>query len=341
MKEIQTHFLDHYKEELSKFSIDFSVFQSFDPEIDAILGSDQYLLQEGKGGVELYKPEADFIGLISKIGGRALNLSQNPRFFLEENAYYVEGGHVKRLSLFKRGLQALPDSIGNLTALENLVLSRNNLAFLPDRIGDLESLKELIVDNNQIATLSINLGNLASLEFLNFMWNRLTELPEIFTTMKNLKMLLLGWNRIQKLPTSFHTLRGLEHLDLSYNRLSSFPNLPNFDQLVYLNLEGNIMSSLDFNIDLVKLPNLMVLNLKGNRLFEVPPAICEMETLEVLNLEGNRISRLPENMCHLDRLKELSIQNNPISEISGTMKRWIHELEDRGVKVYREGLERF
>ena len=61
-------------------------------------------------------------------------------------------------------LQTIPDSLGNLEALEKLIITYNDsLNSIPESIGDLKDLKVLKLDNNNLKTFPDTIGNLISL----------------------------------------------------------------------------------------------------------------------------------------------------------------------------------
>jgi hypothetical protein len=68
-------------------------------------------------------------------------------------------------------LTILPESIGNLPALETLDLHGNQFKILPESIGDLSSLKGLYLNNNKLKVLPKYFWDLKSLENLNLQDN--------------------------------------------------------------------------------------------------------------------------------------------------------------------------
>jgi Leucine-rich repeat (LRR) protein len=56
--------------------------------------------------------------------------------------------------------QLAPLPLGNLTALETLVLNYNQLESVPKEFGKLTALEELDLDNNQLTSVPKELGNL-------------------------------------------------------------------------------------------------------------------------------------------------------------------------------------
>lgn len=73
---------------------------------------------------------------------------------------------VRRLRLYGRKLETLPDSIGCLTGLTSLGLSDNRLTSLPKSIGNLSQLTYLSLRMNQLTSLPESIGNLTELSIL-------------------------------------------------------------------------------------------------------------------------------------------------------------------------------
>ena len=71
------------------------------------------------------------------------------------------------LDLVSLGLTRLPETLGQLTALQSLDLSINQLTTLPEWLGQLTALQGLGLRNNQLTTLPESLGQLAALQWLD------------------------------------------------------------------------------------------------------------------------------------------------------------------------------
>ena len=82
--------------------------------------------------------------------------------------------HVARLGVPQRGLVMLPDSLCNLTSLQELALFSNRLTTLPDAFGNLTSLRFLNLVQNNLMTLPPSFSKLASLQILYLNENQLT-----------------------------------------------------------------------------------------------------------------------------------------------------------------------
>jgi Leucine-rich repeat (LRR) protein len=78
-------------------------------------------------------------------------------------------------------LESLPESIGNLTALEDLALSGNRLAALPAGATALPKLRRLAVNGNRLTAVPEEWGVCKELQELHLQGNRLTAVPDGLT----------------------------------------------------------------------------------------------------------------------------------------------------------------
>lgn len=137
-------------------------------------------------------------------------------------------------------LNELPESLGQLTALQSLNLYENNLTNLPDWLGQLTELKELNLSFNRLSELPVSLGQLYALRSLDVFRNRLSELPSALGCLRSLELLELSFNQLECLPESLGQLSALRSLHLKYNRLKSLPeSLGNLSGLTYIELFCN------------------------------------------------------------------------------------------------------
>ena len=148
------------------------------------------------------------------------NSNSNSNVPQELRNFGVRTMNIKRLDMSDYDLTNLPSSIGNLTQLRELVLTRNNLKSLPSQIGNLRKLKYLDLSNNDLTKLPDSIGNLTKLRELDLGVNQLTSLPESFSNLTQLKELDLIYNNLNSLPKEFGKLGNLTYLGLRHN-----PNL--------------------------------------------------------------------------------------------------------------------
>ena len=82
----------------------------------------------------------------------------------------MEGGNTK-LDLSRMGITKIPDTIGDMTQLDRLILSENKIKALPESIGKLSNLKTLYLFHNELTSLPESLGNMTGLQYLGLSGN--------------------------------------------------------------------------------------------------------------------------------------------------------------------------
>ena len=87
--------------------------------------------------------------------------------------FFVENGHITKLTLYGLDLISLPDSIGELKELRILSLSSNQLKSLPESFQNLINLEKLHLSGNKFQALPDWFGNLRNLCELNLCSNEL------------------------------------------------------------------------------------------------------------------------------------------------------------------------
>ncbi len=214
-----------------------------------------------------------------------------------------------KLELHDNRLTALPPELGQLAQLTTLTLAGNRLTELPPELGRLAQLRELGLAGNRLTELPPELGQLSSLIALDVQDNQLTNLPSL-AGLRQLEYLDASGNRLTTLPPGLGPLPFLSHLDLSDNRFTTLTSAwlqpgwqPVFHdgqtgrwgvvtrRLVQLIRHGTAgVLSLGFS--------LKVLDLSGNQLTTLPPAIGRLR-LEWLDLSDNQLTDLPPALGRL------------------------------------------
>lgn len=187
----------------------------------------------------------------------------------EEQIEAARRSRASSLDLSRRALDALPESLRELTALTELKLADNRLTVLPDWLGDLTSLTRLGLGGNHLTALPDSLGDLTALAWLGLSGNQLTVLPESLRNLTALTWLDLTGNHLSAAPDWLGDLTALTRLDLARNRLTALPDsLGRLTKLTHLSLTGNHLTALPEPLG--KLTALTRLDLVGNPL-TVPP----------------------------------------------------------------------
>jgi len=128
----------------------------------------------------------------------------------------------------------------------------NSLSVLPDSIGELIYMRELIVYGNKLTELPNSIGNLTELRTLNLHSNQLRRLPESIGNCDRLRGLWLDRNPLEILPYSIVHLRRLNHISLTDCPLQGFPEAVRVSgypaMLLYLKEETQQKEALDSTV---------------------------------------------------------------------------------------------
>ncbi|WP_010297605.1 leucine-rich repeat domain-containing protein [Candidatus Odyssella thessalonicensis] len=144
--------------------------------------------------------------------------------------------HLKTLDVSSNSIQHFP-RITSLPALTMLNLSHNDIAYLPEEIGILSNLEELILDNNHLTALPKSLLQLKKITRLCISNNQLDEVPSRIYELKSLQFLGLTNNNLRTLPKEMGQLPRLLTLALNGNPLCELPySLCQLGKLSCLNL---------------------------------------------------------------------------------------------------------
>jgi len=208
----------------------------------------------GKDGVVLHEIEK-LVKKYNLINGIKIYQEHLEKFefFKFREGIYIESGPL--VFTFEDGRVARIGIFGNEkeVAEENHDLCGESLGYLelkrlPDLIGELESLKELILRNLGLEILPKSIENLKKLQELSLGGNSLIELPDFMWNLKTLEILDLSYINLISLPDSIERLENLRELYLYGNYMESFAkrSIEKLKKLKYIALEGEkYLSQLD------------------------------------------------------------------------------------------------
>ena len=237
-----------------------------------------------------------------------------------------------KLNLSDMKLTSLPESLGQLTQLQTLVLSSNQLKSLPEWLSQFKHLETLDLFCNDITVLPDWIGKLTKLRTLDLHCAHVKYLPESLADLTQLRKLEIGYSRLEEVPEWLGRLSQLESLSLAGHNLNSVPEfLRKLTQLHFLNLNDNNLKALPEWVDefislrrlllgsnelttlpesLGQLTQLQELNLSDNQLTALPEALGQLTQLQTLELNHNQLAALPESLRKLTRLKDFFLHNN-------------------------------
>ncbi len=216
----------------------------------------------------------------------------------------VVGDRVTEIHLSNNNLNGtLPASIGNLTRLDKLILSRNGDSYsgdlhgsIPSEIGNLSSMKKLILSyNNLSGNIPSEIGNLSDLQYLDLYKNNLSgNIPSEITTLSNLKYLDLGMNNLSgNIPVGIGNLSNLEDLSFWHNQLTgAIPSeIGNLTELRTFSVEDNPLTG-TIPASLANLTKMISFWIGNNQLSgDVPPGLFDnMPHLYWVAIYGNNVT---------------------------------------------------
>ncbi len=132
---------------------------------------------------------------------------------------------LRVLDLSDNSLTQIPESIGLLKQLRVIDVARTRIKALPDSICELSNLEELRINGNRITALPESIGLLKQLRVINMVSNCIERLPDSIGELSNLKELRCTANRLTTLPSSLLNLQHhLKLLLVSFNNFHSLPD---------------------------------------------------------------------------------------------------------------------
>uniref|UniRef100_A0A0E0Q1Z1 non-specific serine/threonine protein kinase n=1 Tax=Oryza rufipogon TaxID=4529 RepID=A0A0E0Q1Z1_ORYRU len=243
----------------------------------------------------------------------------------------LDGSHIVKLvkltvlDLGSTGLSGnIPDSIGQLSTLEELRLDNNNMSGeLPSALGNCTNLRYLSLRNNKfVGDLSKVNFTWLNLRIADFSINNFTgTVPESIFSCSNLIALRLAFNKFHgQLSPRMGTLKSLSFFSISDNHFTNITNALQIlrscknltSLLIGTNFKGETIPQ-DETVD--GFENLRVLTIDScGAMGQIPPWISKLKKLEVLDLSNNMlIGEIPFWIRDMPVLFYLDITNNSLT----------------------------
>lgn len=234
---------------------------------------------------------------------------------------------LKKLDISGRGIEVIPENIGNLTHLEHLALGSNYYETLPKSLIKLRKLNTLSlaltgkIGNTTPLLFPTEIFALSNLQTL-VIYGRLKEIPLGFSSLSKLTTLSLSIRDLQTLPDDISTLTNLKHLYLTAYGIQSFP---------FALLENSTLESLDLSgsyglkDDLPKIlahpamKNIKKLSLRGIASEDLVFPADLFSNLEHLDLSNSNLKIIPQGVSTLPKLAFFDFSHNMLSSIPDWM----------------------
>jgi internalin A len=152
----------------------------------------------------------------------SLNLDSNALTDLPE--WIGELAALRQLIVYKNPLRSVPSSLSRLVRLEILIIDGGSKSVASEVIGRLINLRELAINNLGLTEVPALVRNLHKLDSLYLFGNPLTELPEWLGELSALEVLGVSDTRLHVLPASLRQLNSLKVLWVDGNPALRLPS---------------------------------------------------------------------------------------------------------------------
>ncbi|MBP3886774.1 MAG: leucine-rich repeat domain-containing protein [Cellulosilyticum sp.] len=122
----------------------------------------------------------------------------------------------KKLTIFGKHEERIPENIGDLTHLKKLEIFDYEVRYLPQTLEKLANLECLRITGNQVDNLNFDIGQLKNLRILDFSSMPLKTFPENITKLTQLEELYLGGLQVSHIPETLMNLERLSVLTLPH-----------------------------------------------------------------------------------------------------------------------------
>ncbi|KAK9066135.1 hypothetical protein SSX86_013456 [Deinandra increscens subsp. villosa] len=232
-------------------------------------------------------------------------------------------GRLKLTALYlftNRLTGEVPMSIWKIHTLEELLIYQNRLSGeLPPEVAQLNRLKQFtLYDNHFSGIIPQSLGINGSLTILDFYNNSFAgPVPPNLCAGNQLEKLVLGFNSFQGgIPSEFGNCPSLRRLIIdNANLTGALPDFVNNPNLLYMNLEGNRFTGQIPGSSFGKLTNITEINLSMNRLSGfIPQELGSLLQLQGLDLSHNALEGpLPPQLASCSRLLNINVSHNSLN----------------------------
>ncbi|MFX1552849.1 MAG: leucine-rich repeat domain-containing protein [Promethearchaeota archaeon] len=178
-----------------------------------------------------------------------------------------------------------------------------------------KELTDILISYYILSSLKLTFG------YIKFEINESGLITEL--DLSNVERYSSGLSKLEKILESIFSLNTIKRCDLRFNHLINIPTVLN-RSIEYLDLSYNKITKLP---DFSYFKSLKTLNLKTNRLRNLPESIGLVKTLENLNLRNNMLTHLPSSISSLSSLKSLDLHGNKLTSIEINLSASIKELE--------------
>ncbi|KAH6832733.1 hypothetical protein C2S53_019958 [Perilla frutescens var. hirtella] len=316
-------------------------FNNLSSEVPHFLVSFKDLRVLNLGSTQLYGNFSPNVFLLPRL--ETIDLSKNP-LLLGELPEFPLNTSLQWVGVYETNFHGkLPNSIGNLKSMTNLLLYTCNFSGpIPPSFANLTNATEIDISYNNLegSIPGFRGDTVPKLQDLRLSFNRLTgPIDPLIFTLPSLKVLYLNDNRLSGELGEFSASASvLDHVYLNGNNLSGeIPaSMCEIQSLTFLSLAGNKftgsikleafkllsnLTSLDLSFNNLNIrnddpdlmfPSLEELKLSKCNLTEFPTFLKKQGQLRTLNLSSNQIQGYVPNWLWTSSLNELDLSDNKV-----------------------------
>ncbi|PNX85807.1 disease resistance protein (TIR-NBS-LRR class) [Trifolium pratense] len=241
---------------------------------------------------------------------------------------------LTELLAYNSGIKELPSTIGSLSYLRKLSVGKCKLlSKLPDSFKTIASITELDLDGTSIRYLPDEIGEMKQLRKLEIgNCSNLESLPESIGHLASLTTLNIINGNIRELPASIGLLDNLVNLTLNKCRmLKQLPaSIGNLKSLCHLKMEETAMKDLPESFGMLsslrtlrmaKRPHLVPISVENTGSFVLPSSFCNLTLLYELDARAWRLSgKVPDDFEKLSLLETLDLGQNNFHSLPSSLE---------------------
>ena len=259
-----------------------------------------------------------------------LHLARNRIETVHDEAL-ADSASVLVLDLSGNALNACPNALKSLTALQTLDLSFNRINSIEEAaILEMKQLWRLQLSHNRLENVSLGLlGGLKALQILDVSSNRISRVDKgAFDGNKLLQAVRLDGNALTSMDGLFANLPVLTWLNISSNAIAEFDYALVPRSLRWLDISHNVIEELSNYFDLTGGGGgISVLDAGFNRIRELGPNSVP-DTVETLNVNDNRISLIaPYAFFKKTKLTKVDLTVNELKTVDRNALRLSPEVD--------------
>ena len=234
-----------------------------------------------------------------------------------------EGRLIEFEILNEAAIDLIPNSIGNLSEIQNLEISNSNILEIPIEIENLVHLTSLKLNNNILDTIGFDISGFQNLQYFDFSSNDIYKFPESVCEIPIIEIHFES-NRICEDQNPPCPIINWDEQILT-QRCKNVGDIQFIEDLISQNGLEYDYYNFGFQewqeFDEEEMDRLTTINhLRGTHsndtLTSIPLSILNVNYLENIQFENHKIASIPNELFFLDSLKELNLSSNEINILS-------------------------